>query len=69
MQSATCLIKVAKPGDFLDTPCSQRNLNKITEGHVCGKKHVLTWYLRREVTLGKHSGEAQRALIALHPLA
>lgn len=71
MQSPTCLIKskVESLGDFLDTSCSQRNLNKITEGQVCGRKHVLTLYLRREVALGKHSREVRRSHIALHPLA
>lgn len=69
MQSPICLIKsrVENLGDFLDPSCSQRNLNKI-EGLVCGRKHVLTLNLKREVALGKHSRKAQRAHTVLHPL-
>jgi len=71
MQSPTCLIKnkVESLGDFLDTSCSQRNLNRVTEGPACGRKQGLTSYLRKEVALHKDSRAALRAHIALHPLA
>lgn len=69
MQSPTCLKKswIESLGDFLNTSCSQRNLSKI-EGLACGRKHVLTLYIRREVTFSKHSREAQWAHVALHVL-